>query len=154
MDLEITVKTPKGQAKKVMNTQKDALLGFKKGKQLKREELINDSTFVWVAPCDDVKDMNYMIKRLMKGERMIKNFYKTLIKTIDRANRLAAKFKKGTKWVRNWMIRKLKKEQQHDIVKQVEAMSDEEIRDFLLIQDRDDMMKLLAGELITVKELK
>jgi hypothetical protein len=153
IDLKITVKTPKGQAKPCMVKQRDALLGFKKQKQIKEEKLISDSEFYWIVPADDQADAFGISNRLAKGEIKIKNFYRTLIKMIDRGNKLANKFKKGVSWIRRWIIKKLRKQEQHEFVKQVEEMSDEELKDFMQINDREEMMQLLSGSLIDVEEI-
>lgn len=153
-ELKITVRTPPNQAKPCMVKQRDALLGFKKQKEIIKEKLVDHQTFYWIVPAEDAADQYMMIKRLAKGEVKIKNFYRTLIKTIDRANKLANKFKKGFQWMRRWLIKRLNKDQQTDFAKQVEDMPDEELKDFLKINDREAMMKLLAGTLIDVEEIK
>ena len=154
IDLKITVKTPPNQAKACMVKQRDALLGFKKQKEIKEEKLIDHQTFYWIVPAKDTADSYAMTKRLARGEQQIKSFYQTLMKMIDRANKLANKFKKGLSWIRRWIIKKLKKQEQHDFVKQVEEMPDEELKDFLQINDREAMNELLAGSLIDVEEIK
>lgn len=153
-DLKITVKTPPNQAKPCMIKQRDTLLGFKKQKQIKEEKLIDHQTFYWVIPAEDQDDIYGITRRLAKGEINIKKFYKTLMKMIDRANKLANKFKKGLSWIRRWIIKRLKKQQQNDFVKQVEEMPDEELKDFLQINDREAMNKLLSGTLIDVEEIE
>lgn len=151
---KITVKTPKNQAKPCMIKQRDALLGFKKQKNILEEKLVNNHEFYWIIPIDDDNDAMQVTKRLAKGETQIKKFYKTLIKTLDRINKLANKFKKGATWIKNKLIKKLNKDQQTEFAKQVQEMTEEEILDFIKINDRKEMMQLLAGELITIKEIK
>jgi len=140
-----------------MKTQRSALLGYKKEKKIKEEKLINDHKFYWVVPYKDDKEYMAMSKRLFRGEIFIKQFYKTLIKTLDRANKLGARFKKGSKWIKRWVVKKFKKQyadnDEHGFVSQVNNMSDEEFQDFIKINDREDMQKLLSGELITTERL-
>lgn len=158
MDLQINVKTPKGQAKSCMKTQRGALLGFKKTKQIKEEKLLSDHEFYWIVPSEDNSETMKIHKRLAKGEIFIKNFYKALFKLIHRANKLATKFGKGASWIRKWMVKKIKKNYQDTgsddgLVQQIQNMSDEEIKDFIKINDEKEMKELLAGSLIEVKEL-
>jgi len=151
--LKITVKTPKNQAQPCMIKQRDALLGFKKQKKILEEKLVSHNEFYWIIPADDAKDEATIIKRLAKGEITIKNFYKTLMKTLDRINRLAGKFKKGAYWMKRRLIKMLNKKEQHDFAAQVENMSEAELLDFVKINDRKEMMELLSGSLIDIKEV-
>jgi len=152
--LKITVKTPKNQAAKCMQSQKEALLGFKKTKSILEEKLINDHEFYWIIPSKDDKETYTIQTRLNRGERFIKTFYKTLIKVLDRANKLATKLKKGTKWIKKWLLKRLKKTYQdpnNGLVKQIEDMSEEELKEFIKINDKEAIQKLMRGNLIDVE---
>jgi len=156
MKLQINVKTPKGQAESCIKTQRNALLGFKKSKQILEEKMLSDHEFYWVIPCEDTKEMMKIHKKLSRGEVFIKQFYKSLFKLINKANKLATKFDKGTSWIRKWMIKKLRgtyeEKEEGGLIQQIQNMTDEEIKDFIKINDEREMKLLLAGELITVKE--
>ena len=159
IDLKITVKTPKGQAQSCMKTQKAALLGFKKVKTVKEEKMLNDHTFYWIVPAKNNDEMMLMNKRLVRGEMFIKRFYRSLFKIISRANRLATKFKKGAGWIRKWMLKRLRKQVQDGddsdgLIQQISNMSDKEIIEFIKINDKKEMEKLLSGDLITTTILK
>ena len=152
--IKITVLTPKNQAKPTMERQKTTLLGFTKPKQILEEKLIAHNKFSWTIPIDDEKDERTVTKRLVRGEIYIKRFYRTLIKTLDRANKLGNKFKKGARWIKNRLIKQLRKQQQDDIATQVEGMDEKEIMDFIKINDREEILELMNKDLITIKEQK
>lgn len=151
--IKITVLTPKNQAEKAMKKQRDALLGFKKQKKILEEKLVSHNKFYWIIPVDDEKDLVKITTRLSKGEIKIKQFYRTLIKLLDRANKLASKFKKGLSWVRRWIVKKLKKDKQTDYAKQINQMDNQELKNFIKIDDREEIIELMKKELITIKEL-
>ena len=150
--LKIDVKTPKNQAEQCMKTQKTALLGVKKSKEVLEEKLVKHNEFYWIIQVDSDKQEREIIYKCAKGEVTIRNFYKALFKLIHRANKLGDKFNKGYAWMRRWMVKKLKKQMGSDqeLIKKVENMSDEEIKDFIKISDKEEMDKLLSGDMITV----
>ena len=156
MKLKINVKTPKDQAAKCIETQKKALLGMAQASQILEQKLVNDHEFYWVLNIRSHREMMKTIKKCARGEVLIKKFYRTLISLIDRANKLANKFKKGARWMKRWLVRRIKTKTQgnEELVNAIENMSDEEFKDFLVIHDRVAMQELLAGDLITVEEVK
>jgi len=102
----------------------------------------------------DDKELNKITYKCARGEVMIKQFYKTLFKLLNRANHLASKFKKGVDWVRRWMKKQLKKQGQTDegMMNHIDSMSDEQLLDFIKVSDREDMDQLLSGKLISVSK--
>ena len=150
MKVKINVKTPKNQASRCIETQKFQLLGSMQ-KNILETVLVAHNEYYWIIKYDDDKELLKVSKRCAQGEVLIKKFYRTLIKWIDRGNWLATKFKKGSAWVKRWIIRQAKKAYKNDptFIKQIEDMKEDEISGFLVIEDREEMMALLDSELIS-----
>lgn len=155
--LQITVLTPHGQASIGMKLNREAILGYKKSRQIIKEKLLADNKYYYIVPVYNDEEYNDIIIKCARAEVIIKKFYSILIKTIDRANKLATKFKKGASWVKKWIIKRLTKQygeqDNNGFIEQIKMMSDEEILDFIKINDRKEMMELLAGELILPIEI-
>lgn len=161
MKLKITVRTPKNQAAKCIESQKRALLGFAQAKLVKEQKLVNDHKFYWILEVDGEKDRQKIIKKCAAGEVLIKRFYSALFHIIGKANKLSEKFDKGLAWIRRFLIKRLSKRSQqsttgkeNEMIESVRNMSDHELREFIKIHDKEAMQKLLAGELITIEEMK
>jgi hypothetical protein len=157
MMIRVDVKTPRNQAKKCMKTQKMALLGYKEIKKIKEENLISHNRFEWVLEIKDQEEMNNIIMKCARGEVLIKKFYSTLFKLVKRANKVAAKFKKGAAWLKRWMIKTIKKKYEGDsgkLAEYINSMDDKEFQDFLVINDEEEMRALLAGNLIKVEKIE
>jgi len=158
MKVKVNVKTPKNQADKCIKTQKAAILGHSQSQKILEEEVVSDHEFYWVLQLDNPKEYTKILEKAARGEMIIKKFYRTLFKLIDRANKLSDKFGKGVGWIRRWIIRKVKKQQEKggddSIIQQIQEMSDGELRDFIKVTDRAELEKLLGGELINVEEIK
>lgn len=155
--MKIVVLTPQGQAESCMRTQKRSLLGFGKAGKVLEEGVIDPGSFYWIIPYE-ADELPKITHKLAKGEVFIKRFYRVLIRTLDRANKLADKFQKGIKWVRRWIVKKLKKQygdnDEEGFIAQVNQMSDDELREFIQITDREAMLALLEKDLITTETLK
>lgn len=158
MEVKITVMTPRNQAAKSIKTMKDSLLGFNKAGKVKREKLLADNKFYWIIDCEDQKELDGIIKKAARGEILIKKFYSVLFKLLGRANKLAEKTNKGMQWLKRWLIKRLKKTYQdqsdNGMTTQIENMKDEELKEFIKINDKESMQKLLSGTLIDVEVLK
>jgi hypothetical protein len=156
MLVKINVKTPKNQAKACVESQKDALVGVIKRRDIKEQKVISHDEFYWILECKDRDDLEKVIKKCAKGETMIKKFYSVLFKIIHRANVLASKFKKGISWAKKWIMKKLDKVSKNNqtMKAHIDSMTDEQFRDWLTITDREAMDKLLAGNLINIKVIK
>jgi hypothetical protein len=63
--------------------------------------------------------------------------------------KLGGKFRKGITWVRAWIIRQMIK--RNEDTKQVEQMSDEELKEFISITDRGEIEELLSQDLIIIE---
>lgn len=151
--LKIAVKTPKNQAHKSVETQKKALLGYKGARQVIEQRVVANNLFYWIveAPASDVPDI---IKKAAKGEALIRSFYRTLIRILSRANKIAQKSGKGGAWMKRWIIKRMKKvSRDKGLTDQWEAMSDEQFQEFIRMTDRKEIEELIAGEMITVTEL-
>jgi len=153
--VRITIKTPKNQAKACIESQKNLLLGHKLQKNIFYQELVNDHIFFWELTLDNEKDLEYVTKRAAMGEVLIKKFFHTLIKWVSRAAKLAGKFKRGAHWAKLWIIRQAKKhyKESDDFVKYIEEMKDDDLKTFLTITDKEEMLQLMAGSLIDIKKL-
>ena len=153
MKVKITVKTPPNQAARCINSQKDALIGFKKQKDVKEQKIVNDHEFYWILEVKDEKELGKVTHRLAMGEVLIKKFYRTLFKVIRRANTLSKKFKKGSQWLKKQIIKRLDKVSMdnQDIKAQIDSMNDEEFQGWLEITDKEVMQELLSGPLFEVE---
>lgn len=155
MKLKITVNTPKNQATKCVESQKNQLLGWKISKQIIESKVINHKQFYWILNIDD-DQYNKLISNCAKGEILIKRFYKVLIKWINKGNKLATKFKQSSAWIRKWILKQARKyyKNNEDMIKEIESMTDEDVSNFLKIDDMEEMQKLLDGALIDVEQLE
>ena len=152
--IKLIVNTPKNQAERSIKTQRIGLLGHKQSEKIIEEKIVNDHQFYWIIKINDQKDQEDLIKKTARGETMIRAFYSTLFKLISRANKVVNKFQKGTQWIKRWMINKLRRNNQLDFIEKVESMTDEEIKDFLNITDKEEMKKFLEGSLIEIEHIK
>lgn len=149
------VRTPKNQAANCIKTQKAALLGYKASQKVKEQKVVQHNLFYWILDLEDEKEMSKITFKCARGEVMIKKFYSTLFKLLNRANRLATKFKKGAGWIRKWINKQLKKHGQADegMQNHIDSMTDEQLIDFIKVTDRKDMDKLLSGNLIEITRI-
>lgn len=154
MQVKVTVRTPKNQAAKCIETQKQALLGYRASSKVKKQKLVKHNKFYWILEIEQ-KELPEIIKKCARGEIIIREFYKYLFKLLSRANKLATKFKKGIHWIRRWIKKRLKKTGQENqgMANYIDSMTDDQLIDFIKVSDREEMDKLLAGELITVKTI-
>lgn len=154
--IKITVKTPKNQAVKCIETQKKAILGFKHKHKVIEQKVVSDRKFFWIVQVESYKDIMEIGKKAAKGEILIKKFYSTLFHLVDRANKLDKKFRKGTIWVKGFImkrLRKIYKDEQGGMADAIENMNSKELEDFLNIEDKEEMQKLLSGNLISIDEI-
>lgn len=157
-NLKILVKTPRNQAARCVRTQKDQLLGLKKSGQIKESKVTAHNEFYWIVPIKDLGEYDKLTKRLALGENMIKKFYSTLFKLINRVNRLAKKFKKTGTWIKKYLQKRIRKmtakgDDQQGMLDYLDDMDDTEFKDFLVISDKEEMDKFLKGDLITIKKI-
>lgn len=153
--VKIIVRTPKNQAKKCINTQRNALLSYKLSKLIIEEKVVAHNKFYWVLCTNTDKDYDDLLLRVAKGEILIKKFYKMLFSIMDRCNKLLNKWAKGWMWAKRWVTSKLRKlykgSDTNEMLTQIEAMTEEEWKDFFNVTDREEMKKLMSGELISVE---
>lgn len=151
--IRITVLTPKNQAAKCIESQKKAMLGHAQSKKVIDQKLIAHNKFYWDVSYETDKEYFDIVAKCSRGEVMIKRFYKTLFKVINRANNLANKFDKGIKWIKSWIIKRIKKiyVNNPDMEEYINNMTDDEMKDYLKIDDRAEMEKLLEKDLIKIK---
>jgi len=156
MLIKISVKTPKDQATKCIKTQKKALLSYEQRNKVIEEKVVSHKLFYWIIEVKDQKELTQVIKKAAAGEVLIKQFYSGLFKLISRANKLAGKFSKGYKWIKKYLLRTINKKYKGNsgMIEHITNMSDEELKDFLVINDKEEMAKLLSGELIKIEEIK
>lgn len=159
MEVKLNVKTPKGQAAKCIESQKNILVGITRKDRIIKQEIINDGEFYWVLNLKDKPELEEIMMRIAKGEVMIKQFYNTLFKWIHRANKLCAKFGKATSWIKKWILKQLNKQSQagsknDGLIKQIEEMKDEEFTEFIKFNDIETMKEFLNQELMNIEILK
>lgn len=158
MKVKVTVKTPRKQAAACIKSQKKAFLGLGGAKKIIDEKVVSDSEFYWILKVEP-KDMKALTTNAARGENIIRKFYRMLFKTIGRCNALQKKFKKGAVWIKKQLVKRFRKltesspDDNTEFLASIENMSDEEFGDFIVINDKEAMEKLLAGDLITIKEL-
>jgi len=154
--LKITVKTPKNQAAKCEKTQRKQLLTIKKANNIITSKVTKHNEFYWIITYKDNKELEKIQQRLALGEIGIKKFYKYLFKIINKANKLAQKFKKGTEWIKRWLIKKIKKttKDNPELINQIQEMTKDDINGFITITDKEEMTKLLSQDLITTEHIK
>jgi len=153
--LKITCLTPKGKAKKSMNSLKESILGFFKYNKVDEQKILSDHEFYFKYTPKTEKEYNKVIKNAAKCEVTIKKFYSLLIRILSRCNKLANKSSWGLKKARNWVIKRLKKlygdDKDNKFVKDIENQSDEEFKQMLNIEDIKDMQELLKKDLIKIE---
>jgi len=149
MKVKILCKTPKNQAKKCIESHKKAIVGLMKAKDIVEQKITKHNEFYWILKVEDDAEYHKVMKSCAKGEILIKRFYGTLMKLIARANFLCNKLDKKLLWARRWIIKRLKKIGENtEMIQKIETMSDEELKDFMDVTDKEEMEKLLAGDLI------
>lgn len=158
MKVKITVNTPPNQAEKSMETQKNALLGIKTKTKVIEQKATRHNQFYWIMEIGP-DEMQGITKKCARGEAIIRKFYKVLFKLIKRANRIAEKSGRAAKWIKRWIVKRIKKisapgEKQDGLANQIEGMTDDEMASYIKISDKPEMDELLNGELIIVEELK
>ena len=154
MQVKVPVNTPARQAKSCMATQKSAMLGFAGAKKVIKEELVSDCQFYWVLDIEE-GELPVIIKNAARGEVIIRKFYSTLFKIINRCNALGSKFGKGGQWIKRQLLKRLGKISGEDkgMMAQIEGLSDEELSQFIEVNDKEAIQKLMAGKLIEVEVL-
>jgi len=156
MKIKMTVLTPKNQASKSIENQKKTLIGLGKSDRVIEQKLINDHQFYWIIQPKDQSEYEDILKKAAKGEVTIKAFYRTIIKWISRANKLCKKFGKANEWIKRWIVKQLHKQQGvggggDDLIAQIEAMNEQEIKEFIEISDLKEMQTFLQQELFTIE---
>lgn len=154
---KITVLTPKNKAASNVKLLRKTLIGFSRIQNIVTEKVIAHNKFFWVLAYKDEKDFQKISKKVFKGEIMIKKFYARLFKVIDRANKLSDKFSKGIEWIRRKVLKTLKKKYQYDehndLYNNIKTMSKEDLKEFIKIEDRKEMDKLLKKDLIKIEKM-
>ncbi len=158
MEVKLNVKTPKGQAAKCIESQKNILVGITRKDRIIKQEIVNDGEFYWILNLKDRSEIEEITMRMAKGEVMIKQFYSTLFKWIHRANKLCAKFGKATTWIKKWILKQLNKQAQagtkdNGLKKEIEGMKDEEFTEFIKFNDIETMKEFLNQELMSIEIL-
>ena len=139
-----------------MKSLKHTILGVSTTKKVKREELLSHNSFYWIVEVKDYEESADVTRKCARGELLIRQFYKVLFKLIDRGNKLAKKWSKGTAWIKRWIKKRLAKmgETDPDIINYIDNTPEDDVKNLLEITDREEMDELLNGDLITVEVLK
>lgn len=158
MKLKLIVLTPKNQAEKSVETMKGSLLGFNLSKRVKEQKVVSNDKFYWIMEIEKEKELNKLSKKVAAGEIMIRKFYRTLMKNIDRCNKLGVKFGKGLSWIKKQLIKRLRKatqqQQNDDFINNLESMDEPATAEFIKINDREAMEKLLAKDLLVLEVIE
>lgn len=147
--LKITVLTPKNQAPSCVNTMKDHILGFTK--KVISQNVESHNRFSWIINTTTEKEYLKILKRAAKAEVLIKKFYSILFKVLDKANKLAKKGDRGILWIRNKIMKLLRKKGQD--TKFIDSMSDKDLKEFIKVSDREEMKKLLNNDIVIIHEI-
>lgn len=159
--IRITVNTPKNQAHKCIKTQRRSIIGLGHQEKVIEEKVVKHNQFYWIVKPKDDKDLQRMIKKAAAGEVTIRKFYSGLFHIISKANKLCAKFDKGVEWVRRFIIKRLKKvtqfkgdDDKDNLINKVKTMSQKDLKEFIVIHDKEEMQKMLKGDLIIIEEIE
>ena len=150
--LKVTCFTPSGKSEKCEHEWRKQFPTFKTPVESK---IVNDHEFYWVYGFDKDKDMYNFQKKVMLAETSIRKLYRFMIKFFTRANKLMNKSAWTVKKVKKWLMKMWKKNiaGDEDAVKKMDAMSDEQFKEYIKLEDKDDMELFLEGEIITTKYL-
>ena len=155
MRIKIRVLTPKNKAEKSVETLKGSLLGLAFKAKIEKQEVTAHNEFYWILNIDP-NDLPRIHKKAVMGEVLIRTFYSTLFRVIHRANKLASKFKKGISWIRRFIharLAKVYKNNDSGMMESFDKMTDEELKDYLNITDKEEIQSLISNQMIFVEEL-
>jgi len=155
MRIRIDIKTPPNQAENCIEKNKKVFLSRKTRDTIIEQGITDHNEFYWVLDLDESQLLS-LHKKCHLGETAIKTFYRTLIKTIRRANWLSKKFGKGMKWIRRWINRKVNKtmrgKDKDEFLHTIESMTDQEINTWIEIEDEEEMKDFLTKPIITITQ--
>jgi len=153
MNIRLNIKTPANQAHRCINTLKIQLVGLKGSKKIIKEAITSHKSFYWILKIDDEKELKQITYKAAMGEVTIKKFYRSLFKLLNKANKLAKKFQKGAEWIKRWIRKTARKRfgEGSEALTKIEEMSDEEITDYIKIDDEEEMREFLDNEIISIK---
>ena len=153
--LKITCYTPKGKSVACEKEWKKQFPSFKKPI---KKGIPNDSEFFWIYDFKELKKMYTFQKKCLLAEGGIRKLYRFLIRFFNRCNRLMNKSAWSVKKVRNWMVKRWKKTMKpgdnsnDDQVAKIEAMDDEQFKEYIKIEDLEDMQKFLEKDSLILAE--
>ena len=146
--LKITCLTPKGKAKRCMKDWQKSLMVF--NKPIKRG-VISDIEFYYIYEFDKLNDMYTFNKRILALQPKIKLVYGAIIRIVKRANKIMNKGRWATKKVKRWFMKRIR---DVDTLSMVDAMSEEEFKDYLAFSDVDDINAFLKKDIIKTEFLE
>lgn len=146
----IRCKTPKGKVKSTIKKFKTHFTTFTWLKKPK-EKILDNETFELIFFDVTRKQEKKLIRKAAMAEISIKYFYRVLIKLGGRANKTGEKYKKSTAKIKKWFIKRYKKLYGDKDVKQFEDMPEEEFKELLEFDDKEEMLEFLEKDLIEIE---
>ena len=147
--LKISCYTPKGKAVKCEKEWKRQFPSFKKPT---KTEIPNDSEFYWIYDFEKEKKMYSFQKKCLLAEVGIRKLYAFMIRFFSRANKLLNKSAWTAKKVKNWLVKRWKKTMKgnEEEIEKITAMDEETFKDYIKIEDLEDMRKFLERDSLIV----
>ena len=143
--LKVTCLTPKGKAEKASKS-----FGMRYFDLLNKPletKIVSDTEFYYVYEYKKEKTMENMInKKIPAGIQKIRGIYLLIIHLVDKGNKLGKKGAWTVERVRRWMLKRLNKQ-----VKNPRELED--FVDAIDIKDKNEIMELLAKDMISYKIL-
>lgn len=143
--LKITCHTPKGKAKQCEKEWRKQFPSFKKPI---KKAIPDESHFWWIYEFDKEKDLYSFQKKCLLAETGIRKMYGFMIRFFKRANKLMNKSAWTAKKVKNWIIKRWEKTMKgnEDQIERVKLMDEQEFKDYIKINDLEEMEKFLARD--------
>ena len=149
-ELIINVKTPPNQASKARKNLQKKILGYTTKHKILQTNLISHQEFSWVILINNSKELGIITSKCITADRLIRKFFKELIKNIDRANKLVKKLNKAPAWAKRWLIKRFTKKYKDakDLTDQIGELAKTEQHQ-IKINDKDKILLLIKNETIT-----
>lgn len=153
---KVTCLTPKNQAAKSVESMKKSIIGLNAHRKVIHQKVIRHDQFYWIVECQTPTEANRLVIKASLANTAIKAFYHRLIRTINKANKLAERGSKGIEYIKRWVKNKLTKHYKNDknkdmLMGQIDHLTKEDLKGFLHIDDLPAMQELLKKELVTVE---
>ena len=155
--IKINFLTPPNQASKTINSNKFDILGIKLSQKVIHQEVTSPTEFYWIIECND-KEFRQISLRCYAAQKKIKAVFRTLLKWVNRANKVATKFKFNSEKAKRWIIAQARKSFGNDKAS-LQNMMEELAKakstptEIIHITDKDYIIFWLQQDIIRVIEL-